>query len=437
MEKNRTTVDFIHKKSDFVTDVLEKTPSWIVTWGNSLFLIFLLLLILLSFIIKYPDTIKSRTILTLQNPPVPVLSESHGEIVEILFQDKDTVNQGDIVLKTFSRASFDDIELLRKSLIDLDTITTLVGYVEFNLPEGLALGELSEQYSSMLKNYKDFQFWIGQNTALGKIQIMKQEIYKLLELNQSIKRQQVLFSKKFDLSQKNHTRNIKIHKSGVISDRELEVSETSYLDEQRQIEDYNITQINNKIRIQQIKSEMNNLSSDSQERSSVSLNALKESVVVLKDAIEGWEKSYIARAPIDGIISMDNSIKLEHHVKHEVKLFDVLPNGKNEIEGILEMSTMNTGEINVGTKVLIQLDAFPYDSYGMLQATISDISLLPMNTEDGSKIEAKLKIGGSLHTNYGKNLEFKPNMSGTAIIIKKDRLLIERIFSKILNTQNY
>ncbi|WP_291960121.1 HlyD family efflux transporter periplasmic adaptor subunit [Maribacter sp.] len=437
MEKNRTTVEFIHKRSDFVEDVLEKTPSWIVTWGNSLFLIFILLLLLLSAVIKYPDTIESRTTLTLHIPPVPVLSESHGEIEDIFFNDKDTVKQGDVVLKTFSRANFDDIEILRRVLLDLDSIATLVEYIDFNLPENLAIGELSEQYNSMLTDYKDFQFWISQNTAIGKIKLLNQEINKLRELNKSIGNQEELFSKKFILSKKNHDRNTRLYKSGVISERELEVSEITYLDEQRQIEDYNISQINNNIRIQQIKSEINNLYNENSERSSTSINRVRENADVLYDAIQSWEKSYVARAPIDGVLSMDNSIKLDHHVKHEDKLFDVLPYGKNEIEGILEMSTLNTGEINIGSKVLIQLDAFPYQSYGMLQANISDIALLPTTSDDGSKIQAKLKIGDSLITNYGKKLDFKPNMSGTAMIIKKDRLLIERIFSKIINTQNY
>jgi hypothetical protein len=61
--------------------------------------------------------------------------------------------------------------------------------------------------------------------------------------------------------------------------------------------------------------------------------------------------------------------------------------------------------------VIIKLAAYPFERFGILRATVTEISALPK--ED--KFSVVLKLNNSLITNYHKTLIFKPQMQGTKL----------------------
>ena len=67
-------IDEIELRSDEVQDILSKIPNWMIRYGSTLFFALLLLVLSLSWIIKYPDIyqvqflslIKAKKIITLK-----------------------------------------------------------------------------------------------------------------------------------------------------------------------------------------------------------------------------------------------------------------------------------------------------------------------------------------------------------------------------------
>jgi hypothetical protein len=59
--------------SEEVRDVLTDPPKAILRWGNTFLLIFVIVLFLLSWMVKYPDIVSAPIVITTNIPPEKVL----------------------------------------------------------------------------------------------------------------------------------------------------------------------------------------------------------------------------------------------------------------------------------------------------------------------------------------------------------------------------
>ena len=62
-------LDNIEIRSEEVQEILTKVPHWMIRWGNILFLFMIILMLFVSYFIKYPDIIPSEAIITTEIPP--------------------------------------------------------------------------------------------------------------------------------------------------------------------------------------------------------------------------------------------------------------------------------------------------------------------------------------------------------------------------------
>ena len=70
---NTTTPEF--------DEIFSKEPSKMATSGIYIISLFLILLIILSFVIKYPEIVPGECVVTSKTPYVKVVSKSSGEII--------------------------------------------------------------------------------------------------------------------------------------------------------------------------------------------------------------------------------------------------------------------------------------------------------------------------------------------------------------------
>lgn len=66
MIKNKQK-DNLLLRSEEVQEILSNPPEWIVRWGITLIFVFTVIIFALSFIIKYPDFISAKVIVTNNN----------------------------------------------------------------------------------------------------------------------------------------------------------------------------------------------------------------------------------------------------------------------------------------------------------------------------------------------------------------------------------
>ena len=115
------SLDHIELRSEEVQEILTKVPHWMIRWGNVLFLVIILMLLLISWFVKYPDIITSEAIITTQIPPQKEYAQITGTIDAILVEDNQEVNKSQVLAILENTANYKDVYKLN-SVIDTITI---------------------------------------------------------------------------------------------------------------------------------------------------------------------------------------------------------------------------------------------------------------------------------------------------------------------------
>jgi multidrug efflux pump subunit AcrA (membrane-fusion protein) len=140
-----------------VEEILTSTPNGIFRWGNVLFLLIFLVVILFSYFIKYPDILVADIILTNQSPSVKLVAKTTGVITNLLVKDKQIIESGQIICILENTANYQDIQSAEKISNLINTID-LSQQLNFNtyFENKLSIGELTNSYLLIQKSIKDY-----------------------------------------------------------------------------------------------------------------------------------------------------------------------------------------------------------------------------------------------------------------------------------------
>jgi HlyD family secretion protein len=133
------------------------------------------------------------------------------------------------------------------------------------------------------------------------------------------------------------------------------------------------------------------------------------------------------KAPIEGEVTFTRFWSVNQNVKQGENVFTIVPDKPSRIIGKVKLQIRGSGKVEVGQRVNIKFDNYPYMEYGMVEGRVAKISLVP--NDDYYSCEVDLPNG--LVTNYGTKLSFNHEISGSAEIITEDRRLLQRLFNPI------
>jgi len=83
-----------NRHTEEMEDIITKVPSWILRWGITLFFGILLVVVSISVIIRYPDTLKTNLKIMSPNIALPVNAPVSGELTKILIKKGEIVKKG-------------------------------------------------------------------------------------------------------------------------------------------------------------------------------------------------------------------------------------------------------------------------------------------------------------------------------------------------------
>jgi multidrug resistance efflux pump len=102
--------------SEETQEIITKPPSWIIKWGISLFIITLLILGALSFMIHYPDLIKTRMVIYSAGSSKPITSNINGRLIRLLVKNNQAVTKDEPLAFIEAPQSHDDVLQLSAEL---------------------------------------------------------------------------------------------------------------------------------------------------------------------------------------------------------------------------------------------------------------------------------------------------------------------------------
>ena len=115
-------------------------------------------------------------------------------------------------------------------------------------------------------------------------------------------------------------------------------------------------------------------------------------------------------------------------------MLSILPNEKAAIVGRMLVPATNSGKISSGQKVLIKLDNYRYQEFGIVEGRVQNISLTP---DEKGNYYVDVILPKGLQTSYQKLLPFDKELKGNAEIVTQDLRLIERFFFQIRQLLGY
>src|SRR5690606_30498815 len=138
-----------------------------------------------------------------------------------------------------------------------------------------------------------------------------------------------------------------------------------------------------------------------------------------------WEYKYVLASSITGTVSFQEFWGENQYIVSGEVVFSILPTNTTNLVGKLVLPSQNAGSVVPGQKVLVKLDNFPYQQYGMLVGKVESISVSP--DKEGNYF-VYISLPNGTKTSYNNKLPFGQELLGNAEIITENTSVAERIF---------
>ena len=407
--------------SEEVRDVLSAPPKAIFKWGNTILLVFILLLLFLSWFIKYPDIIRAEVLITTQIPPEKLVAKTSGKIQAILIDDKKIVNENTPLAVIENAANYKDVFLLKAIT---DTISLSNSKFPFDKLQAVQLGEIENSFAMFQKEYIASE--LNKQLQPYKVESSAQsfEAKQLRERLQLLEGQKEINQSELQLLKTDVERYEKLFNKGIISAQEIEKQRLVYLQAKKNYKSLLSS-------ISQLKSSINELNRSSKttviNESTTSINlerSVMQSFYQLKKAIKDWELNYVFRSSVKGTVSFLQIWSENQTINAGENMFSIIPSTEKGYIGKVKAVAQNSGKLQIGQKVNIRLANYPDREFGVIEGKLKTISLTP--DEEGNLL-LDIELPNGLQTSYKKQINFQQEMTGTADIITEDLRLLERL----------
>jgi multidrug resistance efflux pump len=429
---SKDILDNIELRSESVQDILTQPPHWMIRWGNSIILIILLLIMMMSYIIKYPEFIPAPIIVTSQNPPEKIEARISSKIEKILIKDHQNVKKNDLLMVMQSAANYKDVLELKK-LVD-SLVPSQLHAFPLAQASRFKLGELQGDYNSFAKALQDEQLFTRLQPYAPENLAANQSISEYRIRISTIRQQKNLEQAKYELTKKNYQRSQELFNQGIIAAMELENEKIKYIQAQQNLENINIS-------LSQMDEGISNLNKT---KSGTAINTEKDKINYssqtlqlfeqLRKSLKQWEQNFLVISSIDGVASFQQFFGENQFIKTGDPILSILPKNKEKLVGRMSVPTANSGKITAGEKVLIKLDNYRFQEYGIIEGKVQNISLIP---DDKGNYYVDVVLPKGLKTSYNKTLTFDKELRGNAEIVTQDLRLIERFFYQIRKLLGY
>lgn len=419
----------INIRSEEVQEILTHIPHWMIRSGISLIFMLIILVIFLSWFIKYPDVIKGSVTISTTHPPTKLISKNSGEIESLYFEDGDSVKTGDVLAtigNSFSeqtKAYLDSLCSQIKQQLEQNQCT-----IKF-YDEHLNFGTIYNTYSALKKTILEYQSFLKEDPTSLEIASIKEQIANHTILR-SVSYQQLNTAKKeLHNAEKKYSIGQKLFAEQVISEVQLYTEEQKLIQAENKVGNFKKSAVQNSIAIADLQRELNQLKLTQKERRTQYTRDIQLGITSIHNAIEQWGINFQITAPVNGKLTYLKTINEHEYITAETPLFAIVSTNQNYI-GYIDVPKSGYGKLRIGQNVRVQLDKYPFQQFGQLDGAVTYISILA--NQDLYRVQFSMPKG--MKSSYGKTFEFTPEMSGNADIITDDIRLFTRIFNKFRKT---
>ncbi|MGE4586841.1 MAG: HlyD family efflux transporter periplasmic adaptor subunit [Mangrovibacterium sp.] len=420
--------------SEEVQEIIGKSPSWLLRSGQLILLVAVLLLLLGSWLFRYPDVIYGRVVVLSENPPAHLVARATGRIVKLPVNDRQPVDSGQVLAVMESAAQPEDVRCLKNELKAAARFFERFDTLDAVSPaQAYRLGEMQAVYSVFLRLYSNYLsfvrlgFYPRRISALGR-QVEMQGVYR-----ERLQIQQQILARDFGLAREQFVRDSLLYIQQVLSWSDYRDSESAALEKQFDLSEVRTLIAGTQREILALKQERVTAEKEYAEQKNRLQTELTTAFQELKSGLASWEKTYLLKAPVSGTVTFTHIWSMNQQVREGEPVFSVVPQNQGKLVGRLTLPMKGAGKVCEGQRVNIRFDNFPHLEYGMVKGLICSVSLVP--SQDTYTVEIGLPDG--LVTNYNRILPFSQEMQGDVEIITEEQRLLQRFLNPLRSLLNH
>jgi multidrug efflux pump subunit AcrA (membrane-fusion protein) len=417
-------VEDINLRSDEVNEIFAKIPSHLVRWGNTWILIVLIGLLTLAYFVKYPDVITGNAMLLSSNTPVNLVAQNNGKIHLLASNLSAVTTHSRIAYIGDDGANIDDMDSLYSLLKQSD-----VDSLKIEKNKLYSLGKLQNSWGRFVVDLESYQNYLKANPEQIGIANSGKQIQNN-QLSEANLREQIgLKESQLNFYINKLEKEKSLLQRGMISEREVQNTYSQVIEMENQLKVLSSQQIGINRNNSDYQKQISELQATKFQSQNQKLTSLKQARISLIEEMEVWYKMNCFVAPFDGTVQYNLPIVDEQFITQATEIFTITPHQKNEIMCQVLIPMAGMGKVTLGQKVIVRLQHYPEEEFGILKGKIKAISPTA-NKEKNYIVNVSLDQG--MKTSYGKEVAYQPNMEGTADIVTKDKSFLHRIFEQLL-----
>lgn len=415
------------ENSSKIKNILYQNPKWILKYGNIFIFSVLAGLIILSYLIKEPDTVKVKGsfIKNVQIEEIRALKE--GEISKIFYSENETVAPDALIATLNGKGDFESVQQLAKRI---SAVLIQLNSKNYQLDSLLLqnryknLGEMQVYYEEYLDKYRLFKnSWQSGIENQRKAMNLKNK-YTLTQEQRALENQLKILQEKIALKKKDYETFQNLYNQKIISASALRMRKEEYLNIENERSQLEIRVLNNQQLIDGKQYDILEVDDKIRASESTFLNA----TMSLFNELDIWLDAHSLKAKYGGKLIFHKNVKPNYFVSTNETVFFTDPSITDEDYSVeLHLGITSLGKIKEGNIVKLSVPAYPYQEFGFLTAKIS---YLPEVAIGDTSYRAKAELVGTIKnmTSLRKKIALKHGLYTDAHIIVKDRSLLAKLF---------
>ncbi len=422
-------------RSDEAQELIGRPPSWLILWGNTLYLGLLLLLLFVGWFVQYPDLVKANLRVLATNAPKPVLARSDGLLEKLFVKDGQSVQKGQRLAFLESTGNHNEVLALGQvadSLVILSGQSNIGAMYEMDVPSFFQLGEVQKSYQTFQDAFVRSRALVAGGAYAQKRAALQNDLQQLKNLESNLDNQAINYQSDLELADADIAMQRKLYRDRVIPDVEMRQAQSKYLGKKQTYDQAKTSLNNNQMSQNQKRQEILELNKTTAEQT----NGLLQAINTLKSDIESWKQRYVVVAPVAGKVSFLAQLQENQSVKMGQELFYILSgnalsgnalSGNGGYYGEMQVGQYNFGKVKAGQEVLVKFPSYPFQEFGIVAGRIESVAEMSKDTA----YVVRVSFLKGLVTSSQKTIPFRNGLTASGEIVTENLNLIERLFYEI------
>lgn len=407
--------------SEDLQEIISKPPSWLLQRGITFVFLTILLILGLSFFIRYPEIVPTTMKITTTDAPKIIVSRTAGQLTKLLVADGEWITQDTDIAYIESTADHEQVlELLNELKAIRAQEDILLNLEKLAPPHLISLGEIQGDYQNFYTSYLNYRGIDKEGIFTKRKAILTKELNNTATQNRYIQDTYDLQKQELALAEAEYEKYKILANKKIISQTELQQKEAILLAKRQSIPQMENNLINNNSNLLARNKELSEIENQMMEESKKFLQALNSFI----SSAENWKKQYVITSSSDGKLIYGSFLQEGQLINSGQEMFYVHAEN-DDFYGEMYIPLQASSKVSIGQDILIKVRSYPYQEYGYLRGKVNYISDIPLRDS------AFFSRADILRTDQDSLIILKPGIYADAEIVTEDMSIFRRIWMNL------